>query len=310
MEDGRLEVDSICGTSAGAMNAMVLASGMAENGRQGAREALDRFWEGVAEIGTMSPIQRNPLDVMTGNWRVDTSPGFMMMDVLNRVLSPYQLNPMNLNPLRDLLEKTVDVDNACNASGVKLFLCATNVRTGKVKVFSNKELSLDAVMASACLPFMFQAVEIDGEHYYDGGYMGNPALFPLAYNSDCRDVLIVQINPLERAEVPTTARDILDRVNEITFNSTLMREMRAVHFVNRLIAGGQLDPEAYRITRVHMIEDEDDMRALSASSKMNAERAFLLHMKDIGRRTADTWLEANFDCVGHESSIDVRKVFL
>ena len=165
-------------------------------------------------------------------------------------------------------------------------------------------------MASACLPFMFQAVEVDGEHYYDGGYMGNPALFPLAYNSDCRDVVIVQINPLYRETVPTSAREILDRVNEITFNSTLMREMRAVHFVNRLIAGGNLDPEAYRITRIHMIENADEMNDLSASSKLNPERAFLHHLKEVGRQTAEAWLEKNFQCIGFESSVDVRETFL
>ena len=310
LEDDRIEYDSICGTSAGAMNAVVFAAGWAENGRTGARERLDRFWNRIADVGAFSPIQRTVIDTLMGNWRVDTSPGYLAADLMGRMLSPYQTNPLNLNPLRDVLADVVDIDLARYASGLNLFLCATNVHTGKVKVFDNKELSLDSVMASACLPFAFQAVEIDGEHYYDGGYMGNPAIFPLAYNSDCRDVVIVQINPLYRPEVPKTAREILDRVNEITFNSSLMREMRAVHFVNRLIAGGKLDPEAYRITRIHMIQADAEMAAMHASSKLNPERLFLHYLRDIGRRVAAEWIEAHLARVGVESSVDVRGVFL
>jgi NTE family protein len=292
------------------MNAVVLATGWAEGGRAGARASLDRFWERIAELGAFSPIQRTVINALMGDWRIDTSPGYLAADLMGRVLSPYQTNPLNINPLRDILGDLVDVDRVRHASGLKLFLCATNVHTGKVRVFDNAELSLDAVMASACLPFIFQAVEIDGEHYWDGGYMGNPAIFPLAYNSDCRDVVIVQINPLHRPEVPQTAREILDRVNEITFNSSLMREMRAVHFVNRLIAGGKLDPEAYRITRIHMIKGDDELKALHASTKLNPERLFLHHLRDIGRRVAGQWIDEHLACVGVESSVDVRSVFL
>ncbi len=309
LADGRVEFDSISGTSAGAMNAAALAAGWAENGRDGARAKLETFWNRIADVGSFSPIQRTAIDRLMGNWRVDSSPGYLAMDFVSRVLSPYQTNPMNLNPLRDVLEELVDID-AARQSGIELFLSATNVRSGKIKVFGNADLSLDAVMASACLPFLFQAVEIDGEHYYDGGYMGNPALYPLIYNSACRDIVIVQINPLYRERVPTDARAILDRVNEITFNSTLMREMRAIHFVNRLIAGGKLDPEAYRVTRIHMIEADEEMRDMHASSKLNPERAFLHHLRDVGRKVAAEWLEESFGCVGHQSSIDVRETFL
>ena len=310
LDDDRIEFDSISGTSAGAMNAVVFAGGWAENGRAGAKERLALFWNRIADVGSFSPVQRTVIDTLMGNWRVDTSPGYVAADLMGRVLSPYQTNPLNLNPLRAILADTVDIDLVRFASGLKLFLCATNVHTGKVKVFDNRELSLDAVMASACLPFLFQAVEIDGEHYYDGGYMGNPAIFPLAYNSDCRDVVIVQINPLYRPGVPQTAREILDRVNEITFNASLMREMRAVHFVNRLIAGGKLDPDAYRITRIHMIKGDDELAELHASTKLNSERLFLHHLRDIGRRVAGDWIEANLACVGEESTVDVRGLFL
>lgn len=310
LDDDRIEFDSISGTSAGAMNAVVFAGGWAENGRAGAKERLALFWNRVSDIGSFSPVQRTVIDTLMGNWRVDTSPGYVAADLMGRVLSPYQTNPLNLNPLRSILADTVDMDLVRYASGLNLFLCATNVHTGKIKVFDNKDMSLDAVMASACLPFLFKAVEIDGEHYYDGGYMGNPAIFPLAYHSACRDVVIVQINPLYRPGVPQTAREILDRVNEITFNASLMREMRAVHFVNRLIAGGKLDPEAYRITRIHMIKGDDELVDLHASTKLNSERLFLHHLRDIGRRVAGDWIDANLACVGEESTVDVRGMFL
>ena len=310
LEDGRVEFDAISGTSAGAMNAVALAAGWAENGRQGARDKLAAFWDGVAVAGRFSPIQRSWMDRMLGNWRVDSSPGYVALDFFSRFLSPYQTNPLQLNPLRDVLADLVDFEKATQQSGIKLFISATNVRSGKIRVFDNDELTIDAVMASACLPTVFQAVEIDGESYYDGGYMGNPALYPLTYGSQCRDILIVQINPLYRDTVPTDAREIMDRVNEISFNSTLMREMRAIHFVNRLIAAGKLDPEAYRVTRIHMIEATEAMREMHASSKMNTERAFLLLLRDIGRSVADRWLEESFACVGTQSSIDVRDMFL
>jgi len=310
LEDPRVEFDAISGTSAGAMNAVALAAGWAENGRQGARDKLDAFWEAVAVAGRFSPIQRTWMDRVLGNWRVDSSPGYVALDFLSRFLSPYQTNPLQINPLRDVLLDLVDIDKARNEADIKLFVSATNVRSGKIRVFENHELSIDAVMASACLPTLFQAVEVDGEHYYDGGYMGNPALYPLIYGSECRDIVIVQINPLYRDTVPTDAREIMDRVNEISFNSTLMREMRAIHFVNRLIAAGKLDPDAYRITRMHMIEASEAMREMHASSKLNAERAFLHLLRDIGRSVAATWLEESFGCVGTQSSIDVRGTFL
>jgi NTE family protein len=310
LADPRVQFDSLSGTSAGAMNAVVMAAGMAENGRQGARDKLAAFWNAVADAGRFSPIQRTLADRLLGNWRVDRSPGFIALDFFSRFLSPYQTNPMGINPLRDVLVDLVDIDRAVAHSGINLYISATNVRSGKIRVFENGELSIDAVMASACLPTLYKAVEIDGEAYYDGGFMGNPALYPLIYNSACRDIVIVQINPLYRDSVPTDAREIMDRVNEISFNSTLMREMRAIHFVNRLIAAGKLDPEAYRVTRIHMIEASAEMEAMHASSKLNPERAFLHHLRDIGRTVAATWLEESFGCVGQQSSIDVREIFL
>jgi NTE family protein len=310
LEDHRLAIDSICGTSAGAMNAAVLVSGDAQDGREGGRVALRAFWERIGDIGRFGPFQRTPLDRLTGDWRLDYSPNFIVLDAMSRMFSPAQLNPLGINPLRSILEETIDFDLVRYAAGIRLFICATNVRSGKVKIFQGREVTLDALLASACLPGVFQPVEIDGEVYYDGGYMGNPALFPLQYESESHDLVIVQINPLHRDEVPQTAREIQDRVNEISFNATLMREMRAIHFVNRLIDGGELDSSEYRRTNVHLIEAAEEMKALHASSKLNADPELLDYLHTLGRSAADGWLEKNFDKLGVSSSIDVAKTYL
>jgi NTE family protein len=234
----------------------------------------------------------------------------MWFDMLTRLLSPYQLNPFNQNPLRDVLVQSVDFDRLRERSTVKLFLSATNVRTGKVKVFCHDEITPDAVMASACLPFMFQAVEIDGEHYWDGGYMGNPAIFPLIYHCETPDVVIVHINPLERSDLPTTATEILNRINEISFNSSLMREMRAIEFVTRLIDEGKICSGDLKRVNVHSIIADEVMQGLSAMSKLNADWEFLTHLRDDGREHADRWLTASFDQIGVRSSADLRGVYL
>ncbi len=309
LEDHRLEIEGVVGTSAGAMNAAVLADGFAEDGPEGARRALSDFWSKVGEMGRYSPLQRSPWEALRGGWRVDDSPGFFWFDLWTRLFSPYQWNPMNYNPLRDLILKTVDFDRLRTVGGIKLYICATNVRSGKVRVFEKHELTPETLMASACLPFLFQTVEVEGEAYWDGGYMGNPAIFPLIYNSVSSDVLLVQINPLCRKEVPTSSRDILDRVGEISFNSSLMREMRAIHFVARLIDAGHLSPEQYKQLKMHMIAAEDELAALGASSKLSSEPAFLRHLFEIGRATADRWLAAHFDDLNHRSTLDLAKTF-
>ncbi|MGH2373115.1 MAG: patatin-like phospholipase family protein, partial [bacterium] len=233
LEDERIEIEAISGTSAGAMNAAVLADGMMEGGCEGGRRALEEFWSAVSRAALGSPLKRSVWDMMTGNWNLDFSPSYLFLDQLSRLASPYQTNPLNLNPLRDLVLRQVNFERLRRCDCIKLFISATSVRTGKVKVFKHAELSIDALMASACLPLLFQAVEIDGEAYWDGGYMGNPVLFPFFYRCRHPDVVIVQINPLEREDTPTTAPEIMDRVNEITFNSSLMSEFRAIDFVAR-----------------------------------------------------------------------------
>lgn len=309
LEDGRLHIESISGTSAGAMNAVVVADGLMTGGEDAAREALTRFWKAVSEAGRGSPIQRSPIDVFMGNWNLDNSPGFLFFDLLGRVASPYELNPMNLNPLRDLVAEQIDFERVRACDQIKLFVSATNVQTGRVKVFRRKELSPDAIMASACLPFMFQAVEIEGVPYWDGGYMGNPVLFPFFRRCNSNDVVIVQINPMFREATPRSAREILDRVNEISFNASLMREFRSIDFVSRLLEDGVLDNERYRQVLVHMVHAEEELKPLGASSKMNAEWAFLTHLHDIGYRAAGDWLDQTFDRLGRESSIDLRALF-
>ena len=310
LEKDQLKIEGVSATSAGAMNAAVFAYGMAVGGRDGARRALDRFWTGISDAAATGPLKPSWYDRALSNWNLPWSPSFAAADMLSRLFSPYELNPLDLNPLRDVLRSVVDFDvlRAPDAP-VKLFLSATNVRTGRVKVFAREELSADAVLASACLPFLFPAVEIDGEAYWDGGYMGNPAIFPLIYGCESRDVVVVHINPVCRPEVPRSARDILNRVNEISFNSSLMREMRTIQFVTDLIDRGRVGGEMKRML-IHSIAADDVMTRLGAASKMNADRGFLRHMRDAGHRTAGEWLEANFDSLGRRSSLDIGAHYL
>jgi len=308
-EDGRIWIDGISGTSAGAMNAVVASQGMYDGGGTGAREALDAFWRAISRVGQASPVKRSPLDIWMGNWSLDMSPGYIWMDILARLASPYDLNPLGINPLRELVEDFVDFNKVQDCTDMPIFVSATNVETGRVRVFHRHEITLDVVMASACLPFMFKAVEIDGVPYWDGGYMGNPVLFPFTEHSPSDDIVIVQINPVVREGTPRSAREILNRVNEITFNSSLLRDLRAIDFVKRLIDDGKLDREHYRDLNIHIIEARKAMREMGASSKLNTEWDFLLHLKAIGRKAASRWIDAHFDDIGKRSSVDIREMF-
>ncbi|MDZ5646884.1 patatin-like phospholipase family protein [Nitrospirillum sp. BR 11828] len=310
LEDGRLEVEAISGTSAGAMNAVVLADGYGKDGREGARQALRSFWTKVGEAGRTSPIKRSWLSRLRGSWRVDDSPGYAWINLMNMLVSPYQSNPLGINPLRGILKELVDFDRVRTGCGIDLYLSATNVETGKVKIFRNRDITIDAVLASACLPQMFQAVEIEGEFYWDGGFMGNPSLWPIAYENESHDIIVVQINPLVRKGVPKTPFEIADRVNEITFNASLMREMRSIRFVARMIESGELTSDQYKALRMHVIENDEALADMHASSKLNAEPEFLQYLFTKGRETADCWLTANFDKVGVETSIDIVHDYL
>jgi len=313
LEEERLDIEGISGTSAGAMNAAVFAQGFAKAGRAGAKAELDRFWGKVSELARFSPVHRSAFDHVLGNWNIDGSPGSLWLDLLERVFSPYQLNPLNLNPLRDLLADHLDVAAIQACDPLKIFVCATNVETGHARVFMRHDVTIDALLASACLPFSFQAVEIDGVPYWDGGYMGNPVIYPLIYYCDSRDVAVVQINPLVRKGTPRSGTEIVNRVSEISFNSSLIAEMRAIAFVQRLIEGDHLKGKSVaRLKRIHihMIGNEEKMRALGVASKMNADIDFLLYLKGLGRATAEDWLTANWPHIGNRSSVDIRATFL
>jgi len=310
LEDERLTIEGISGTSAGAMNAAVTAHGYCCGGRDGAREALDRFWRRIGEIGRHSPLRGGPLDWWSRAWGLEPSPSYLAFDAVTRLLSPYQFNPTNWHPLRELLGESIDFALLARESPIRLFVSATNARSGKNRVFEQDELSVEVLLASSCLPFLFQAIEIDGEAYWDGGYMGNPAIYPLIYGCAAPDVVIVQVNPIVREELPTSATGILDRVNEISFNSTLMREMRAIAFVTRLIDEGSLRQQGYKRMNMHMIEEEAVMRCLGIESKLNPDPQLLETLKDTGRRSAGRWLEAHFDDIGERSSLDIAARFL
>jgi len=311
LEERDLAFEGLSATSAGAMNAAVFAYGLAVDGREGARKALTGYWKRVSEAARQGLLQPSLIDRMLGDHTLTWSPVFSLMGFVTRVLSPYQFNSANFNPLREVVEQSIDFEVLKRPDcPVKLFLSATNVRTGKVKIFAGEEISASAVMASACLPTIFHAVEIDGEAYWDGGYMGNPALFPLIYSCKSTDIVIVHINPLFRKEVPRGATDIMNRINEISFNSSLMREMRAVSFVTKLITQNRIIDGALKRMLIHSIADDEFMGALSSTSKYNADWDFLIFLRDQGRRCAGDWLAKNFAKLGVESSVDIDQMYL
>ena len=313
LEDGRIEIEGVSGTSAGSMNAVVFAYGMLR-GPEGARQALHDFWKAISEAGARySPVKQMPWEKMMHGWNLDQSWASEMFKMVTHSFSPYQLNPMNFNPLREVLESQVDFEELDRSQQTKLFLSATNVRTGKVKVFNTNEITPDVVLASACLPYLFQAVEIEGEYYWDGGYMGNPVLYPLFYHTDSRDVVIVHINPIERPGPPTMSNDIFNRINEITFNSSLIKELRSVFFVQKLIDQGWIKDEfkeQLKYVLIHSIRADTALSDLSVSSKFANDWAFLTMLRDRGRAYASSWLDNHFHDLGVRSSVDLKKEFL
>ncbi|MEY2953718.1 MAG: hypothetical protein RLZZ401_1805 [Pseudomonadota bacterium] len=328
LADGRIALDGISGTSAGAMNAVALAHGLAQghgqagtDPREAARAALAQFWNGIVEMGALgssiSQAQRAPFDILFGGWgglAGSASPGQLLTDAMTSFwahsVSPYQSNPLDLNPLLNFLETQIDFERVAASRAVKVFVVATAVTTGKAEVFSGRRLTARAVMASACLPTVFQAVEIDGVHYWDGGYAGNPAIHPLIYQCDSRDIMLVQINPVKRDKLPTSAADIMDRVNEITFNAALIAEMRAIDFVKRLLAEGKLDPARYKDLLMHRIDGGEVLEAFHASTKA-ATDAHLIHtLRDLGVASAKRWLARNFRQLGVESSVNIARDYL
>jgi NTE family protein len=305
LQDEGLAIDGISGTSAGALNAAVLASGWAEGGRAGARAALQAFWLDVAGSGGCfgpPPVPGAGAQEGLAAFNLDSSPLYAWTQQWLHSFSPYQFNPFDLNPLRDVVARHVHAA-ALRKGPLALFVTATEVRSGQPRVFTRKDLSVDALLASACLPQLFKAVTIDGRAYWDGGYSGNPALWPLIYETQALDLLLVRINPLLRPELPDTAAEISDRVNEITFNAGLVAEMRAIGFVQRLIAQGRLDDQQYKNLRLHEVADDAGLAPLHPSSKLNTDRRFLERLRDLGQAAADAWLRAHRADLGRRATL-------
>jgi NTE family protein len=303
LEEPGLKIDAISGTSAGAMNAAVLADGWIMGGASGARAALDAYWERVASAAAFSPLQRTPLDRVLGRWTLDTSPAFIAFDLTSRLFSPYDLNPCGHNPLTAILEASIDFRRLVQ-SPIKLFVTATNVRTGRGRVFRNAELTPEVLLASACLPTMFQAIEIDGEPYWDGGFAGNPTITPLVRESNAQDTILVQINPWERPGTPRSAAEILNRLNEVSFNATLMKELRMIALMRQMADPGSGEGARWAAMRMHRIMT-DMMTELGYSSKLNGEWAFLCMLRAEGRKAASAFLDAHAGDLGQRSTADI-----
>lgn len=303
LEEPWLEIDGISGTSAGAMNAAVLADGYIKGGAEGARENLAMFWRKVSDAARFSPFRRGPLDVLLGRWTLDSSPMYVAMDLMSRLVSPYQLNPGGSNPLRDILAEVVDF-GGLSQSRIKLFITATNVRTGRGHVFKNGAITPDVLLASACLPTMFQAIEIDGELYWDGGYSGNPTIAPLVRECTSQDTILVTINPVERKERPVSAADILNRLNEVSFNAVLLKELRMIALLRQTADPGNSEGAQWAGMRIHRV-GSDILTALGASSKLNAEWAFFTLLHEEGRRAAEDFLERHAMDIGRRSTLDI-----
>ena len=332
LEDGRVELEGLSGTSAGAMNAVALAHGFAQtqgktkaDPREAARASLASFWNGIVDMGALSKAQRAPFDLFFGGLGAENSPAGQWATQLTdsitnfwssavtqslQNVSPYQSNPLDINPLKGFLERQIDFEALARCKTLKVFVVATQVSSGKAEVFSGKRLTVDAVMASACLPMMFKAVEIEGSHYWDGGYSGNPAIHPLIYNCTSRDIMLVQINPIKRDKLPTTAAEIMDRMNEITFNAALVAEMRAIDFVKRLFAQGKLDPANYKDVLLHRIDGGALLDGYSAASKISTQSRMIHALRDLGRDTTHAWLTNNFAALGVHDTVDLARDYL
>ena len=303
LEEPQLQIEGISGTSAGAMNAVVLADGYATGGAAGARAGLERFWRRVSHAALLSPFQRSPIDILLGRWTMDGSPAFIAFDLMARLFSPYDLNPKGANPLRDILAECVDFKRVAQAP-IRLFVTATNVRTGRGRVFRNAELTPDVLLASGCLPTLFQAVEIDGEAYWDGGYAGNPTITPLVRECTSSDTVLVQVNPIERPGTPRSARDIIDRLNEVSFNATLLKELRMMAVLRQVADAGDCEGKLWARMRIHRIASAA-MTDLGYSSKLNAEWDFLCFLREEGRRSAKAFLDRHSEDLGKRSTLDL-----
>lgn len=309
LDDGRVQIEGISGASAGAVNAILLADGLARGGPAEARTRLADFWRAASAGGSLSAVQQGVVERLFSFLPIDNTPARLWFNAMSRYFSPYTLNPLNINPLKSLIERFVDFEAVRTCRDLQLFISATNVHTGRLHVFSRDKMTADVIAASACLPFLFQAVEIDGVPYWDGGYLGNPAIFPFFHTTATEDVLIVQLNPLERKMTPSTSREIVNRLNEITFNSSLLSEYRAIEFVARLIEQQRLPhgtgPGQYRKVKLHRIVLDSLGRNLTADTKLSTDYDFFELLRVNGRRAARRFLDAHFADINIRSTIDL-----
>lgn len=316
LEDGRISFEGLSGTSAGAVNAVALASGWARavhagrDPREGAREKLAGIWYRISALGSLGTLQQQFTRMLWGGLPPELSPGNFIGNAWRGMLSPYQSNPLDINPLRSMLEEEIDFHAIAAQHALRVFVSATHVTTGKAVVFSGKRVDARAVLASACLPLLFQAVEIDGEPYWDGGYSVNPALSPLIKDTSTADLVLVQINPLVRPELPRTSAEILDRINELTFNASLLTQMRALDFINRLLAEGAISHERCKTVRVHRIEGGPALEDFPTSSRGSADGVMISQLFDAGRAAGHEWLQHHYAAIGHRSTIDIRHDYL
>lgn len=322
LEDDGVDLAGISGTSSGALNGAVMLTGYIQGLKQGspqaaraqARTALHDFWRDVSQHGPLfSPLSLQANGTLSTAFNFDQLPAYQWMNVFMRAFSPYEFNPLNLNPLQGVLKRHVDTEalhEGCARSGIPLFVTATAVHSGQPRVFTAQELSLDALMASACLPFLFQAIEIEGEPYWDGGYTGNPSLHPLIYQTELSDILLVRLTPLHKVDTPTHTIDIIDRLSEIAFNASLVGELRAIASVNQFYQEQRLDLGKYKRLHMHMVADDEGLTPFNASSKFNTDWSLLQQLHALGRAAADTWLTAHRDKIGVASSFDINSVFL
>ena len=310
LSDERLSVEGISGTSAGAVNAALLADGLVRGGRAEAQKRLADFWRAASSNGNLPALQRAVMERLLSFMPLEGTPSQAWFDALSRYFSPYDVNPLNINPLKDLIERFVDFEALRACSDLQIFVSATNVQTGRVRIFPREKITADAVMASACLPLLFRAVEIDGVPYWDGGYLGNPVIFPFFRTTTTEDVLVVQINPLVRQATPTSSSEIVNRINEITFNSSLVGEYRAIDFVARLIDQGKLPrgtgPGQYRRINVHRIVLDRFGTHFDAFSKLSTDYDFFEMLHVSGKRAARRFLDEHFDDIGVKSTVDLQ----
>ena len=310
LENENIEILGVSGTSAGAMNSAAVIQGLTKGGNKEAIKTLNDYWEAMAKVSkaASSPYAPTLFDKACKYHNLERSPSYFMMEYMQFFLSPYEFNPLNKNPFLDFISDFFDFEAVRN-SNLGLYLATTEVQTGKIKIWDNKKFSPDVLMASACLPFLYQAVEIEGKYYWDGGYIANPAIYPLMDGCDTSDIVIVQLRRLKCDNVPKTRGEITDRLKEVTFNGCLVREMRAIYLITKLIDKGIIKEGTMRRYNTHIIRNEDSFDGLNMSSALNTDIEYLRMLHDEGYKTADKWLEENFENIGKKSTIDDDEVF-